>query len=176
MVTVDDESVAVLQRNSRRWGLWELRVMADGRFGATFYQSIGPDIFTDIVSPLAYNDGDHAVGVLRNGLAEIYVDGLLMASDTTDPISSVRPSTGIQIGLVDLYFLGDIDEVRVYKRSLDDTEIANLASTTAMSGPPDRAPAIALGGDTASPSVLSGFSIATQIPRSDWVDAFVASV
>src|SRR2546426_12053594 len=28
---------------------WELRVMADGRFGATFYQSIGPDVFTEIV-------------------------------------------------------------------------------------------------------------------------------
>src|SRR3989454_10958984 len=38
-------------------GSWELRVMADGRFGATFYQSIGPEVFTEIVSPLAYNDG-----------------------------------------------------------------------------------------------------------------------
>src|SRR5205809_7888827 len=36
-------------------GSWELRVMADGRFGATFYQSIGPDVFTEIVSPLTYN-------------------------------------------------------------------------------------------------------------------------
>src|SRR5256712_7394359 len=36
---------------------WELRVMADGRFGATFYQTIGPDVFTEIVTPLAYNDG-----------------------------------------------------------------------------------------------------------------------
>src|SRR3989441_1964503 len=25
-------------------GSWELRVMADGRFGATFYQSVGPEI------------------------------------------------------------------------------------------------------------------------------------
>ena len=50
-------------------GSWELRVMADGRFGATFYQSIGPDVFTEIVSPLTYNDGTwhHAVAVLRNG-------------------------------------------------------------------------------------------------------------
>src|SRR3989449_10064568 len=39
-------------------GSWELRVMADGRFGATFYQSIGADVFTEIVSPLAYNDGE----------------------------------------------------------------------------------------------------------------------
>src|SRR3989449_9782036 len=51
-------------------GSWELRVMADGRFGATFYQSIGPDVFTAIVSPLAYNDGTwHDVAaVVRSGL------------------------------------------------------------------------------------------------------------
>src|SRR2546422_11556175 len=49
-------------------GSWELRVMADGRFGATFYQSIGPDVFTEIVTPLAYNDGTwhHAAAVLRS--------------------------------------------------------------------------------------------------------------
>src|SRR2546427_13255326 len=38
-------------------GSWELRVMADGHLGATFYQSIGPDVFTEIVSTLAYNHG-----------------------------------------------------------------------------------------------------------------------
>src|SRR3989475_10433779 len=49
-------------------GSWELRVMADGRFGATFYQSIGPDVFTEIVSPLPYNDGiwHHVAVVLRS--------------------------------------------------------------------------------------------------------------
>src|SRR5439155_5322654 len=54
-------------------GSWELRVMADGRFGATVYQSIGPDVITESVSPLAYNDGTwhHAAVVLRNGLVEI---------------------------------------------------------------------------------------------------------
>src|SRR2546426_12336729 len=67
-----------------RSGSWELRVMADGRFGATFYQSIGPDVFTDIRSPLAYNDGDwhHAAAVLRSGLVRLYVDGMLVAQDT----------------------------------------------------------------------------------------------
>jgi len=36
---------------------WELRVMADGRFGATFYQSIGPDVFSESVRAHAYDDG-----------------------------------------------------------------------------------------------------------------------
>ena len=33
-------------------GSWELRVMADGRFGATFYQSIGPDVCIEEVTDL----------------------------------------------------------------------------------------------------------------------------
>src|SRR2546422_11706388 len=67
---------------------WELRVMADGRFAGVFYQAIGPDVFTEIVSPLTYNDGGwhHAAGVLRYGLARLYVDGVLVAQDTTSPV------------------------------------------------------------------------------------------
>src|SRR5256712_13505385 len=93
--------------------------MAHGRFGATFYQSIGPDVFTEIVSPLAYNDGDwhHAASVLRNGLVELYVDGALVARDTTNPITSVRTSTQTIIGRVASDFVGDIDEVLVYGRA-----------------------------------------------------------
>src|SRR5438034_8063569 len=58
---------------------WELRVQSDGRFAVIFYQSIAPDVMTEIISPIAYNDGDwhHVAGVLRNGLAEIYVDGVI---------------------------------------------------------------------------------------------------
>ena len=109
---------------------WELRVRADGRFGAIFYQSIGPDVFTEVASPLAYNDGDwhHAAGVLRSGLAELYVDGLLVAQDTTNPITSVRTSSQTVVGRVASDYAGDIDEVLVFPRALSDAEIAGLAS------------------------------------------------
>src|SRR3989442_9182067 len=62
-------------------GSWELRVMADGHFGATLYQSIGPDVFTEIQSPLAYNDGTwhHVAAVLLSRLVRSYVDGVLVA-------------------------------------------------------------------------------------------------
>src|SRR5436309_170706 len=103
-------------------GSWQLRVMADGRFGATFYQSIGPDIFTDIVSPLTYNDGTwhHAAAVLQNGLVRLYVDGVLVAQDTTNPIVSVRTPTQTQVGHVASDFVGAIDEVFVFSRALTD--------------------------------------------------------
>src|SRR5437773_9476569 len=72
---------------------WELRVRNDGRFAVIFYQAIRPDVYTAVASPLTYNDGTwhHAEGILRSGLAELYVDGALVAQDTTNPIASVRP-------------------------------------------------------------------------------------
>src|SRR2546427_1053696 len=109
--------------------------MADGRFGATFYQSIGPDVFTEIVSPLAYNDGTwhHAAAILRSGLVRLYVDGVLVAQDATNPITSVRTSTQTIVGRVASDFVGDIDEVFVFSRALSDGEIAALASGSTSS-------------------------------------------
>src|SRR3989449_9949237 len=103
--------------------------MADGRLGSTFYQSIGPDVFTESVTPRAYNDGTwhHAAAVLRSGLVELYVDGVLVARDTTNPITSVRSSTLTQVAYVASYFVGDIDEVRVFTRALTAGEIAALS-------------------------------------------------
>jgi len=105
-------------------------VRADGRFAVVFYQSVGPDVLTEIASPLAYNDGDwhEAAGVLTNGLAKIYVDGMLVAQDTTNPISSVRTSTQTVVGRVASDFAGDIDEVFVFSRALTNAEVAALAS------------------------------------------------
>src|SRR2546425_7902218 len=104
--------------------------MADGRLGSTFYQSIGPDVFTESVSPLAYNDGTwhHAAAVLRSGLVELYVDGVLVAQDTTNPITSVRVSPQIIVGLVASGFVRDIDEVFVFSRALTGQEIAGLVA------------------------------------------------
>src|SRR2546422_1580838 len=108
-------------------GSWELRVMADGRFGATFYQS--STVWTEIGTPLTYNDGEwhHAAAVLQSGLVRIYVDGTLVAQDTTNPITSVRTSTQTIVGRVASNFAGDIDEVLVFPRALSDAEIAALA-------------------------------------------------
>src|SRR3989454_5950337 len=108
-----------------------------GDLGATFYQSIGPDVFTEIVSPLGYNDGDwhHAAAVLRSGLVRLYVDGVLVAQDTTNPITSVRASTQTMVGRVASNFAGDIDEAFVFSRSLTEAEIAALAPPPPATGP-----------------------------------------
>src|SRR2546422_7314093 len=66
---------------------WELRVMADGRFGATFYQST--TVWTEIGTPLAYNDGEwhHAAAVLQSELTRMYSSRSLIAQDTTNLIT-----------------------------------------------------------------------------------------
>src|SRR3989441_4874184 len=73
---------------------WELRVRADGQFAVIVYHDSQPDAYTDATSSLTYSDGEwhHVAGILRSGLAELYVDGLLVAQDTTNPITSVRTS------------------------------------------------------------------------------------
>src|SRR2546427_1839759 len=116
---------------------WELRVRNDGRFAVVFYQSIAPDVVTEVVSPLAYNDGDwhHAAGVLGSGLVKLYVDGLLVAQDTTNAIISVRTSTQTIVGQVASDFAGDIDEDFVFSRGLSDEEIDTLAPPPPADGP-----------------------------------------
>ena len=109
---------------------WELRVEANGHFSVFFYQAIAPDVFTAVESPFAYNDGTwhHVAGVLRSGLAELYVDGVLVAQDPTNPIASVRTSTQTIVGKIASDFVGDVDEVFLYSRALTTQEIAALTS------------------------------------------------
>src|SRR2546427_7126613 len=104
---------------------WELRVTADSHFAGIFYQAIQPDVYTTVTSSLAYNDGEwhHAAAVLRSGLVRLYVDGVLVAEDTTNPITSVRTSTQTVIGPIASDFSGDIDEIYVFSRAISDAEI-----------------------------------------------------
>src|SRR5207245_11302612 len=69
------------------------------------------------------------------GLVGLYVDGVLVAQDTTGPIISVRTSTQTIVGQVANNLLGDIDEVFVYSRALSDAEIAALAPPLPANGP-----------------------------------------
>src|SRR5207237_6170440 len=98
-------------------------------FAVVFYQSIGPDVITTVVSPSAYNAGTwhHATGVLRSGHAELYVDGVLVGQDMTNSIASVRVATQTTIGQVASGLVGGIDERRLYSRALTAAEISVLA-------------------------------------------------
>jgi hypothetical protein len=70
----------------------------------------------------------HIVGRQKGGAASLYVDGRLCASGTLPAIGNA--STSISLGRYDTvnfdYFLGRIDEVRIYDRALSDREISEL--------------------------------------------------
>src|SRR2546427_2109834 len=87
--------------------------------------------YTTLFRSLTDNDGEwhHVTGILGSGLAELYVDGVLVARDTTNPITSVRSSTLTQVAYVASYFVGDIDEVRVFSRALRDRKSTRLNSS-----------------------------------------------
>src|SRR2546426_5350976 len=58
-------------------GSWELRVMADGRFGGSVEQTSGLQAPWEIVCRLLLDKKNwhHAAAVLRFGLVRLYVDG-----------------------------------------------------------------------------------------------------
>jgi hypothetical protein len=70
----------------------------------------------------------HIVGRQKGGEASLYVDGRLCASGPVPEIGNA--STSISLGRYDTvnfdYFLGRIDEVRIYNRALSESEIAKL--------------------------------------------------
>ncbi len=150
---------------------WELRVRADGRFSIIFYQAIAPDVYTIAVSSLAYNDGTwhHAAGVLRSGLAELFVDGVLVAQDTTNPVTTVRPSTSTVIGYIASGFVGSIDEIRIFTRALTAEDIAALAPGSTLSVR-DVLVDVYTGALSESSQLLSGPVVLAPVSRS--IDAF----
>src|ERR1043166_4610570 len=70
----------------------------------------------------------HIVGNKKGGEASLYVDGRLCASGPVPEIGNA--SAAISLGRYDTvnfdYFLGRIDEVRIYNRALSESEIAKL--------------------------------------------------
>src|SRR3989454_3896366 len=83
-------------------------------------QAIQPDVYTAALSPFTYNDGTwhHAAGVLRSGLAELYVDGVLVAQDTTSDVHTSKPQSPCKLVRRPPLYVRDIDEVRVFSRAL----------------------------------------------------------
>ncbi len=95
-------------------------------------------------SPSTFNDGNwhHAVGVSNgdNKTIQLYVDGVLQQTTAIGTVYSSYPSsywriggykvTGLTNNGGDGFFTGDIDEVRVYNRTLSTDEISQLYRLT----------------------------------------------
>ncbi|MFN4337017.1 MAG: LamG domain-containing protein, partial [Candidatus Nitrosocaldus sp.] len=100
-----------------------------GRVAGGFESANGTNYF--VFSPNTYNDGQwHYVTLTYDGSTlRLYVDGTLVSSLSTTAIPDYNWNTPLTIGKNSLdnsrYFIGDIDEVRVYNRALTAQEVSN---------------------------------------------------
>ena len=111
------------------YGVW---MTPSGKLRAGFEDANGTDYY--VQSPQMYNDSrwHNAVVTYNGSLLRIYIDGFKVAQNTFPPERAVPDNSSSQtlrLGANALYdndfFIGDIDEVRVWNRALSSTEITN---------------------------------------------------
>jgi HKD family nuclease len=107
------------------YGVW---LTSNGNLRGGFEESTGTDIF--VTSPNRYNDGNwhYAVVTYDGSVLRLYVDGQQVASLNTNamPATDTMPLTiGKNSSSNSNYFIGDIDEVRVYNRALSAQEVSD---------------------------------------------------
>lgn len=108
--------------NNRAPGLW---VVGQTKIHAGFGDGTNwNNLVTDDV--LKLNEWNHVVSSFDGTSYKIHVDGTEVFS--TDAFAGRRPTNvqRLDIGRVDNYFEGQIDEVRVYNRALNNNEIQSL--------------------------------------------------
>ena len=125
------EQTVVQQRDTRYNGEYWMRLKSDGKVNFAVYRSAYQFNFN---STGAANDGDwHHIAIVRKGLTGyIYIDGELDAQSTGTAMQSLDSTIGVIVGADTLggtkYFDGLIDDVRIYKTSLDESEIDSIYS------------------------------------------------
>jgi hypothetical protein len=74
----------------------------------------------------------HVAGTVDSGTKRVYVDGVEQMMGTTNPTSydtePMRIGCDRGNGFIGNYFVGDVDDVRLYDRALAAAEIAGLAT------------------------------------------------
>jgi prepilin-type N-terminal cleavage/methylation domain-containing protein len=110
-------------------GYW---LTADSSRTLSFYISDG-----NIAGPtIPLNQWKYLVGTYKSGERKVYVDGVLVASDTKGGPISNYGGESCQIGSVksvsNRYMTGQMDDVRIYNRVLSATEVESLYAAGAQ--------------------------------------------
>jgi phosphatidylserine/phosphatidylglycerophosphate/cardiolipin synthase-like enzyme len=115
------------------YGIWIGCNSNKGKVQAGFEDANGRDYF--VTSPNTYNDGNwhYAVVTYDGSVLRLYVDGQQVASlNTNNATPDYNWDKPLVIGKNSLddsrYFIGDIDEVRVYNRALSTQEVSDAYS------------------------------------------------
>jgi hypothetical protein len=99
-------------------------------------------------SPLSINQWYHVVLTRNDSVINFYIDGLLICSSNysasaagyMDMSGTVTANIGKRAGSVPQYFIGDIDEVKIFNRVLSLSEIQSMESKCSLSGIGDLLP------------------------------------
>lgn len=86
-----------------------------------YFNAFGPKLIND--------EWYHIACVYSNGIQKLYVDGVLVSSDTNaGPLNNNSEKIRIGFKNGDGHWKGKIDDVRIYNRMLSDQEVAYLAT------------------------------------------------
>lgn len=108
------------------YGIW---ILASGRIEGGFETTDGANVF--VTTPNPCNDGQwHHIAVTYDGtVLKLYLDSTLVSSVNSTSLPDFTGTTPLRIGAdasaADRFFTGNIDEVRVWNRSLSAGEIWN---------------------------------------------------
>lgn len=104
---------------------WELRGNDDA---LQLCVSNGSMLFTAVKQGLVNNSWTFVVGTISNNVMNVYINGSVGSSDTitgTQSSSALDTLVGARNG-DGLFYSGVVDEVRIYNRSLSESDIAEL--------------------------------------------------
>lgn len=103
------------------------------QIGAGFEMADGANCF--VATPRAYNDGQwhHAAATFDGSTLRLFVDGLLISSADVSGLPDMAGTLPVRVGAnaltLNRFFRGEIDEVRVWNRTLTASEVtAQFAS------------------------------------------------
>jgi hypothetical protein len=114
------------------YGIW---IDSRERLKGGFESLTGEDNF--VVSPASYNDGKwhYAVLTFDGRTINLYVDGTKVVSKSTTATPDYTGIEPVSIGVNSLtingFFIGDIDEVRIWNRTLSDQEVKDQHNNSA---------------------------------------------
>ena len=112
------------------YGIW---LSTSENIRAGFETTTGTDNY--VTSPLKYNDGNwhYAVATYNGTKLVLYIDGMQVATKSTTAVPDNTGSQPFRYGANSLalngYFIGNVDESRVWNRTLSSAEVANAYNT-----------------------------------------------
>ncbi len=111
---------ALVRQRSRRFGV------SVGSNGVSVYEHAANYMPATLVYSGSLNGWTHVTVVYENKQPKLYINGSLVRTGLTSPMSFVHLNPAETGGDVYGYYAGKLDEIRVYNRALSAAEVATF--------------------------------------------------